>query len=63
MMPRYLKVPVLATTTHCSNDCGFMRGDAKHCRLFDEELTWDAERKFHGNLRLEQCKNLEIKKR
>lgn len=45
---------IVATATHCSNDCALMANDAKSCHVFGP-LSWDMRRRYHGNRRPEAC--------
>lgn len=69
----YLPIALpLATTRHCSNDCPFIYETVEEkgfvelddvvefrCRFFDAPLKWDKKRKYHGNIRLAECKKAE----
>jgi hypothetical protein len=57
---RLLVMHVVASGTHCSNDCPHMSIDAQSCRYFGIDLTWDDLKKQHGNLRPDECRRLEI---
>lgn len=37
-----------------------MTPNAQRCLYFNEPLTWDRRRKYHGNHRLEACKRVEL---
>ena len=68
MPRRFIKLEIYADDKYCSNDCPAMSGDAKHCYAFrfgfaPTDLVWDKTRSHNGNLRLEECKKAEIKKR
>ena len=62
---RTVRLTVIATRTHCNNECDFMvnapanaRSDMR-CALFNATLDWDPKKKWNGYRRLLQCRKAE----
>lgn len=56
---RYISRQIVASSTHCSNDCPGMTPTGS-CGYFKQPLTWDTKKHKHGFLRLLDCKNREL---
>jgi hypothetical protein len=57
-----VKLTVMGTSLHCSNDCNGMSNDAQRCHYFNQKLAWDPKRKYNGNKRLGAYLEAEIDK-
>lgn len=64
MVTRYISRQIVASSTHCSNNCPGISLDAQSCHYFDQSLTWDPKKKKeNGNQRLIKCISRELRLR
>lgn len=60
MKERSIKLTVIATNRHCSNDCPGISFNSEHCNWFEKPLKWDPNRMSHGRLRLSECRAAQL---
>lgn len=64
MPERHIKLTILATKAHCSEDCiGQGVIDVKYCTMFAQYREWDPAREYDGFKRLPACRTAEANMR
>jgi hypothetical protein len=60
MKDHYIRLPIIATNKHCSNDCPGMSSHSSYCIYFGQTLSLDDKRIINECLRLAECKKANI---
>lgn len=60
MKDMLIRLPIIATNRHCSNDCPGISLDSEYCNYFKKNLVWDGKRIANGRFRLSECKKAQL---